>query len=154
MEINQAAPKFQDESIAPMHTAEHILNQTMVRLFRCGRAVSAHIERKKSKCDYLLEQKPTAEQIQEIENKVNDILSQNLPVSVEYLMREDAEKMFDLSRLPKDVSQTLRIVKIGDYDACPCIGVHVNNTSEIGRFNIVSSDFFDARLRIRFNLLK
>ena len=154
MEINQAAPKFQDESIAPMHTADHILNQTMVRLFRCGRAVSAHIERKKSKCDYLLEQKPTAEQIQEIENKVNDIISQNLPVSVEYLMREDAEKMFDLSRLPKDVSQTLRIVKIGDYDACPCIGVHVNNTSEIGRFNIVSSDFFDARLRIRFNLLK
>ena len=154
MEINQAAPKFQDESIAPMHTAEHILNQTMVRLFRCGRAVSAHIERKKSKCDYLLEQKPTAGQIQEIENKVNDIISQNLPVSVEYLMREDAEKMFDLSRLPKDVSQTLRIVKIGDYDACPCIGVHVNNTSEIGRFNIVSSDFFDARLRIRFNLLK
>ena len=154
MEINQAAPKFQDESIAPMHTAEHILNQTMVRLFRCGRAVSAHIERKKSKCYYLLEQKPTAEQIQEIENKVNDIISQNLPVSVEYLMREDAEKMFDLSRLPKDVSQTLRIVKIGDYDACPCIGVHVNNTSEIGRFNIVSSDFFDARLRIRFNLLK
>ena len=154
MEINQAAPKFQDESIAPMHTAEHILNQTMVWLFRCGRAVSAHIERKKSKCDYLLEQKPTAEQIQEIENKVNDIISQNLPVSVEYLMREDAEKMFDLSRLPKDVSQTLRIVKIGDYDACPCIGVHVNNTSEIGRFNIVSSDFFDARLRIRFNLLK
>ena len=154
MEINQAAPKFQDESIAPMHTAEHILNQTMVRLFRCGRAVSAHIERKKSKCDYLLEQKPTAEQIQEIENKVNDIISQNLPVSVEYLMREDAEKMFDLSRLPKDVSQTLRSVKIGDYDACPCIGVHVNNTSEIGRFNIVSSDFFDARLRIRFNLLK
>ena len=154
MEINQAAPKFQDESIAPMHTAEHILNQTMVRLFRCGRAVSAHIEMKKSKCDYLLEQKPTAEQIQEIENKVNDIISQNLPVSVEYLMREDAEKMFDLSRLPKDVSQTLRIVKIGDYDACPCIGVHVNNTSEIGRFNIVSSDFFDARLRIRFNLLK
>ena len=154
MEINQSAPKFQDESIAPMHTAEHILNQTMVRLFRCGRAVSAHIERKKSKCDYLLEQKPTAEQIQEIENKVNDIISQNLPVSVEYLMREDAEKMFDLSRLPKDVSQTLRIVKIGDYDACPCIGVHVNNTSEIGRFNIVSSDFFDARLRIRFNLLK
>ena len=138
----------------PMHTAEHLLNATMVKTFGCPRSRNAHIERKKSKCDYLLEQKPTAEQIQEIENKVNDIISQNLPVSVEYLMREDAEKMFDLSRLPKDVSQTLRIVKIGDYDACPCIGVHVNNTSEIGRFNIVSSDFFDARLRIRFNLLK
>lgn len=47
MEINQAAPKFQDVSIAPMHTTEHIINQTMIRLFGCGRSVSAHIERKK-----------------------------------------------------------------------------------------------------------
>ena len=45
MEINQAAPKFQDVSIAPMHTTEHIINQTMIRLFGCGRSVSAHIER-------------------------------------------------------------------------------------------------------------
>ena len=33
----------------PMHTCEHIINRTMVNLFGCGRAVSAHIERKKSK---------------------------------------------------------------------------------------------------------
>ena len=42
MEINQAAPKFQDVSIAPMHTTEHIVNRTMVNLFGCERAVSAH----------------------------------------------------------------------------------------------------------------
>ena len=36
------------EEYPPMHTTEHILNQTMIRLFGCGRAVSAHIERKKS----------------------------------------------------------------------------------------------------------
>ncbi len=35
-----------------MHTAEHILNQTMVRMFGCGRSFNSHIERKKSKCDY------------------------------------------------------------------------------------------------------
>ena len=54
MEINQAAPKFQDASIAPMHTTEHIVNRTMVNLFGCERAVSAHIERKKSKLDFAL----------------------------------------------------------------------------------------------------
>ena len=54
MEINQAAPKFQDVSIAPMHTTEHIVNRTMVNLFGCERAVSAHIERKKSKLDFAL----------------------------------------------------------------------------------------------------
>lgn len=36
----------------PMHTAEHILNGTMVKMFGCGRAVSAHVERTKSKLDY------------------------------------------------------------------------------------------------------
>lgn len=38
-----------------MHTAEHILNGTMVRMFGCTRSRNAHIERKKSKCDYLLD---------------------------------------------------------------------------------------------------
>ena len=46
-EINQPSLKFQDEAIAPMHTCEHIINRTMINLFGCKRAVSAHIERKK-----------------------------------------------------------------------------------------------------------
>ena len=36
----------------PMHTAEHILNATMVRMLGCGRHVNAHVERTKSKLDY------------------------------------------------------------------------------------------------------
>lgn len=47
MEINQAAPKFQDVSIAPMHTVEHILNATMVKTFGCPRSRNAHIEKRK-----------------------------------------------------------------------------------------------------------
>ena len=69
MEINQAAPKFQDASIAPMHTTEHIVNRTMVNLFGCGRAVSAHIERKKSKLDFVLPACPSEEEISHIEKK-------------------------------------------------------------------------------------
>ena len=34
----------------PMHTAEHLLNATMVKTFGCPRSRNAHIERKKSKC--------------------------------------------------------------------------------------------------------
>ena len=51
------------EEYPPMHTAEHILNQTMVRMFGCPRSRNAHIERKKSKCDYLLAECPTPEQV-------------------------------------------------------------------------------------------
>ena len=35
----------------PMHTAEHLLNATIVKTFGCPRSRNAHIERKKSKCD-------------------------------------------------------------------------------------------------------
>lgn len=68
----------------PMHTAEHLLNATMVKTFGCPRSRNAHIERKKSKCDYILSSCPTAEQIQSIEDRVNEVISQNLPVSYDY----------------------------------------------------------------------
>ena len=61
------------EEYPPMHTAEHILNQTMVRMFGCPRSRNAHIEKKKSKCDYQLAACPTEEQVQEIERRVNCI---------------------------------------------------------------------------------
>ena len=135
-----------------MHTAEHILNQTMVRMFGCPRSKNAHIERKKSKCDYILDSCPTDGQVQAIEDKVNEVISQNLPVTVSFMPLSEAGAIVDLSKLPDNVSDTLRIVRVGDYDACACIGAHVANTSEIGRFKIISHDYDNGRWRVRFRL--
>lgn len=135
-----------------MHTAEHILNQTMIRLFGCERSRNAHIEKRKSKCDYTLPSAPTQEQINEIENKVNEVISLNLSVTAEFVSRNEISDDVDLSKLPKDASETLRVIRIGDYDVCACIGSHVNTTSEIGKFRIISTDFQNNTLRIRFKL--
>lgn len=139
----------------PMHTCEHIINQTMIRLFGCGRSVSAHIERKKSKLDYRLTACPTEEQIKNLENTVNQIIMQHLPVTTEFITQEEAKRRFDLNRLPEDASETVRVVKVGDYDECLCIGTHVANTSEIGTFKIISHDWDgeNKRWRIRFKLV-
>ncbi|MCD8029378.1 MAG: hypothetical protein LUF85_00660 [Bacteroides sp.] len=152
MKINQPNEKFQDMSLSPMHTAEHILNATIVRTFGCPRSKNAHIERKKSKCDYELLVAPTEEQLQQVEAKVNEVIAQHLPVTIEFMTREEAAGLVDLSKLPEKVSETLRIVKIGDYDACACIGVHVSNTSEIGTFRITTHSYTDGILRLRFKL--
>lgn len=136
-----------------MHTTEHILNQTMVRMFGCGRSVNAHIERKKSKCDYIISQAPTDQQIAEIIQKVNDVIEMKLPVYEQLMSRSEAASIVDLSKLPEDASDTLRVIRVGDYDACACIGQHVQNTSEIGRFEIVSHDFENGRWRVRFKLV-
>ncbi|MBE6282789.1 MAG: hypothetical protein E7098_00395 [Mediterranea massiliensis] len=139
----------------PMHTCEHIVNQTMIRLFDCGRSVSAHIERKKSKLDYRLAQAPTDEQVEKLEKAVNEVIASGLPVTMEYITQTEAMGRFDLERLPDGASETVRVVKIGNYDECLCIGLHVENTSEIGTFKIISHDYDGEaqRWRMRFKLI-
>ena len=136
----------------PMHTCEHIVNRTMMNLFGCGRAVSAHIERKKSKLDFTLPQAPSDEDIRRIEQAVNEIIAKHLPVTTEYITREEAVGRFDLKRLPEGASDMVRIVKVGHYDECLCIGLHVTDTSEIGTFRIISHDYKDGIFRMRFKL--
>ena len=141
------------EEYPPSHTAEHILNATMVKMFGCPRSRNAHVERKKCKCDYELPACPTDEQVAAIEAKVNEVIDRNLDVTISFMPREEAAAIVDLSKLPGDASSTLRIVRIGDYDACACIGAHVANTSEIGTFKILSHDFEDGRWRVRWRVV-
>jgi misacylated tRNA(Ala) deacylase len=135
-----------------MHSAEHILNQTMDRLFNCGRCVTSHIEKKKSKCDYRFHRPLAHSEIEQVQMQVNEIIGANLPVTERYLPRDEASRQFNLQRLPETADDPIRIVVIGDYDACPCIGNHVRSTKEIGGFEITSSAYEDGILRIRFKL--
>lgn len=153
MEQQPQLNEHNKQEYPPMHTCEHIVNRTMVNLFHCGRAVSAHIERKKSKLDFALPECPSEEQIREIEDTVNSIIGQNLAVTTEFITQDEAVGRFDLKRLPDNASATVRVVKVGDYDECLCIGQHVANTSEIGNFKIISYDYKDGIFRMRFKLL-
>ncbi len=146
-----------------MHTAEHVLNRTMVNLFACGRSYSSHLNADKSKCDYHFPRPLTDSEALEVERKVNEVLRQNLPVSTRLVPRQEAEALVSLNSLPAsvDATQPVRLVLIGDYDICPCIGEHVGSTEEVGTFRLVSHDFTPSvenngpgRLRIRFKLGK
>ena len=75
------------EEYAPAHTAEHLLNQTMVRMFGCERSRNAHIERKKSKINWILRAEPTAEQVAEIERTMNELIREDLAVHFELVDR-------------------------------------------------------------------
>jgi misacylated tRNA(Ala) deacylase len=136
---------------APMHTAEHILNQTMCRMFGCGRSVANHIEKKKSKCDYSFSRDLIDDEVKSIEQSVNDVIKSDLPVTNEILSSVDAISKYKLERIPPH-QQTVRVVKVGDYDVCACSGDHVAKTSEIGVFSISSHSCMDGNLRLRFKL--
>jgi misacylated tRNA(Ala) deacylase len=135
-----------------MHSTEHILNQTMVRLYDCGRCFNAHIGKKKSKLDYHFEHALSDQEITEIQSRVNDVIASDLPVTEAMIPKDEAERLYNTDKLPDDVNGSVRIVYIGDYDACPCIGVHVQSTAEISTFRISTTSYNEGILRIRFKL--
>lgn len=155
------------EEFPPAHTAEHLLNQVMQRMFGCGRSTNAHIERKKSKISWTLDHKPDRKEEQAIEREMNRLIDEDLPVTYEQVTRAEIEDLIAnadegspdsricLDRLPDDASETLRLVRIGDYDVCPCIGKHVRSTGQIGRFEMLGTnwDNDNRSFRIRFKIV-
>jgi len=135
-----------------MHTAEHILNSVMDKMFFCGRAFSSHVEKKKSKCDYRVKKMITEDEIKEVEKTVNAIINLDVPVLTSFVTRAEAEARYYTGKLPADAGDNIRIVRIGNFDACPCIGPHVISTREIGLFSITTTDYNENVLRIRFRL--
>lgn len=136
-----------------MHTAEHLVNGTIARMLGCGRAFSTHIEKKKSKCDFRFPRNLTPEELERVEQTVNSQIAAKLGVRDELLNPDEAGARYNLERLPEG-AESVRIVHIGDYDACPCIGSHVANTAEIPSVSIISSDCTDGVLRVRFKFRK
>ena len=155
------------EEFPPAHTAEHLLNQLMMRMFGCERSRNAHVERKKSKISYILDRKPDRKEEKEIEERMNELIREDLPVTFEYVTRVELEGMImdadpdspdsklSLDRLPADSSDTLRLVRIGDFDVCPCIGKHVRSTSQIGRFELVGTNWDNDKrsVRVRYKIV-
>lgn len=144
------------EEFPPAHTAEHLLNQTMVRLFGCERSRNAHIERKKSKMTFIVDHKPDKKEEKLISERMNELIADDLPVTYEYVTRDQLPDEISADRLPDDASDTIRLVRIGDYDVCPCIGKHVRSTSQIGRFELLGTNWDELAhsFRIRFKVVQ
>ena len=128
------------EEFPPAHTAEHLLNQLMIRLFGTQRSNNAHVERKKSKITYKLDHKPTRKEEREIETEMNRLIALDMPVSYEFTDRD---------HLPEGVDA-------GDYDVCPCIGKHVRSTAQIGRFELLGTNWNEEKreFRVRFKIVQ
>jgi alanyl-tRNA synthetase len=116
--------------------------------------VTNHIEKKKSKCDYKFNRPLEEKEVRMLEGAVNDVIALNLDVKESFVSRKEAGEKYNVSKLPENVGDKIRIIAVGDYDYCPCIGQHVSNTSEIGGITIISTDFNEQTgiLRIRYKI--
>ena len=87
---------------------------------------------------------------------MNELIAEDLPVTFEFVKRDELPEDISTERLPDDASDTIRLVRIGDYDVCPCIGRHVRSTGQIGRFELLGTnwDEMEHSFRVRFKIVQ
>jgi len=123
------------------HTAGHILSAIMFK--RNGILITGNaIDVDKSRFDFSMETFDK-DAFQSLIDEANAAIARNLGVSISTLAREEALLMPGMVKLagvlPPEVKE-LRIVKIGDVDEQADGGVHVKNTSEIGKIIFLSAE--------------
>lgn len=123
------------------HTTEYLLNQLMFRMFGCDCSSNAHFERKKSKMTFTLDHKPDRKEEKTIVEEMVRLIEEDMPVTYKVVDHDYIPEGIDLTRLPEDVSKMLRIVRIGDYDIYPCLGKHVKSTAQIGKFELLGTNY-------------
>jgi len=125
-----------------MHTAQHIVSGIVYDLYK-ARTVGNQLYHDRSRIDFA-PVRFTDEMIAEVERRCNEVLATGAKVEICTESREAIEKDVDAQRanldlLPKSVRE-LRVVKIEQYDICPCAGTHVRSLSEIGGIKIVKKE--------------
>ncbi|MBU0684292.1 MAG: alanyl-tRNA editing protein [Thermoplasmatota archaeon] len=125
-----------------MHTAQHIVSGVVYDLYK-ARTVGNQLYHDRSRIDFA-PVKFTDEMISDVERKCNEILASGAKVEICTTSRIELEKEVDVQRasldlLPKSV-QELRVVRIEQYDVCPCAGTHVRSLSELGNVKITKRE--------------
>lgn len=123
-------------NIPKMHTADHLLAVALKEKYPGIRPKAFELGEEKTRAVYESPQDIDEGDVQAIEDRVNEVIDSALDVTDQNMTREEAGKICDISLIPDSVKE-VRVVSIGDISREACIGDHVKNTSEMGKFEIL-----------------
>ncbi len=127
------------------HTAEHILSGVIHALYGYNN-VGFHLGEDIVTFD--IDHPLTREQLDEVENLANRAVFENIKIETSFPDAAELENMFYRSKL--DLTENVRIVKIGDVDSCACCAPHVAYTGEVGVIKCL--DFMHHRGGVRITM--
>ncbi len=130
------------------HTCTHIVLQTLRRMF--GDNVEqrgSNITPERMRFDFNLDRKMTEEEKKQLEDIVNQKITEDLPVTCETMTPEEAHKIGAIGIFDSKYGNEVTVYSIGDYDKQICGGPHVKHTKELGHFKLVKEESCSAGVR-------
>ncbi len=135
--VKAAIDSGRREDIRRNHTAAHLLQAALREVLgshvqQAGQLVSEDLCR----FDFTHFSALTAQEMLEVEEKVNEMILDAVDVSCQEMPIEEAKKLGAMALFGEKYGDVVRVVKAGDYSLEFCGGTHVNNTSALGLFKI------------------
>lgn len=135
-------------AISRNHSATHLLHKALKETLGSHVAqAGSEVTAKHLRFDFSHFEAMTAEQLAEVEAKVNDAILAAMPINVQELPIDEAKKLGATAQFGEKYGDVVRVVSMGDYSVEFCGGTHLANTAEAGLFKLLSESGVAAGTR-------
>lgn len=134
--------------VAKHHSATHLLQSALKMVL--GETVSqagSLNDSSRLRFDFTYPKAMTTEEINEVEDLVNSMISRAIAGSVEELPIEEAKQKGAIAMFGEKYGDMVRVVSFGEVSVEFCGGIHVKNSADIGSFFITKESGVSAGVR-------
>jgi len=137
------------EATTKLHTTTHLLNQALRQVLKDKniQQKGSNITAERLRFDFNFPRKLTPEELKKVEDVVNKIIKQKLPIKKQEMTVEQAKKQGAQGIFETKYKEKVSVYSIGNFSKEICAGPHVKNTSELGKFKIKKEESSAAGIR-------
>lgn len=147
-EVSASVNHKERSAIKKNHSATHLLHAALKEVL--GEHVNqagSLVEAERLRFDFSHFGPMTQEEIDQVERRVNEEIWNSIEVNIQEMPIEEAKKIGAMALFGEKYGDVVRVVNMAPFSIELCGGIHVNNTSEIGLFKIVSESGTGAGVR-------
>jgi alanyl-tRNA synthetase len=131
-----------------LHTATHLLGEALRKVLKADiKQCGSNITPERLRFDFNFERKLTAEELEKVEKEVNKVIGKKLEVKREEMLLEKALKSGARGEFGAKYPSRVSVYSIDKYSKEICMGPHVKNTKELGKFKIIKEESSSAGVR-------
>ncbi len=136
------------EQTTHLHTATHLLHAALKKVISSDISQKgSNITAERLRFDFNLDRPCTKEELQKVEDMVNDVIKQDLPVEMKEMTAVEAKKNNYIGLFDNKYGEKVKTYKIGEFSKEICGGPHAEHTGQLGKFKIVKEQSCSAGVR-------